>query len=67
MTNKQKELIDNVSKILDKTIGESIAKATMTMMMASAVDDSFDDESADYFRDSVLKVLNDYVKLTKEM
>lgn len=67
MTNKQKELIDNVSKILDKTIGESIAKVTMTMMMASAVDDSFDDESADYFRDSVLKVLNDYVKLTKEM
>lgn len=67
MTNKQRELIDNVSKILDKTIGESIAKATMTMMMASAVDTSFDDESVDYFRNSVLRVLNDYVKLTKEM
>lgn len=67
MTNKQKELIDKVSKILDKAIGESIAEATMTMMMANAVDDSFDDKSADYFKDSVLKVLNGYVELTKEM
>lgn len=66
MTNKQKELIDKVSKILDKAIGESIAEATMTMMMANAVDDSFDDESGDYFRYSVLKVLNDYVEITKE-
>jgi len=66
MTNKQKELIDKVSKVLDKAIGEAIAEATMTMMMAYAVDDSFDDESGDYFRDSVLKVLNDYVKITKE-
>lgn len=66
MTNKQKELIDKVSRILDKAIGESIAEATMTMMMANAVDDSFDDESADYFMDSVLKVLNDYVEITKE-
>jgi hypothetical protein len=66
MTNKQKELIDKVSKVLDKAIGEAIAGATMTMMMANVVDDSFDDESADYFRDSILKVLNDYVKITKE-
>ncbi len=67
MTNKQKELIDKVSRILDKAIGESIAEATMTMMMANAVDDSFDDESADYFRGSVLKVLDSYVEITKEM
>lgn len=67
MTNKQKELIDKVSRILDKAISESIAEATMTMMMANAVDDSFDDESADYFRDSILKVLNDYVDITKEI
>ena len=67
MTNKQKELIDKVSKVLDKQIGESIAEATMTMIMANAVDDSFDDESADYFRDSVLKVLNGYVEITKEV
>ena len=67
MTRKQKELIDNVSKVLDKKIGEAIAGATMTMMMANAVDDSFDDESADYFRDNVLKVLNDYVEITKEV
>ena len=66
MTNKQKELIDKVSGILDKAIGESIAEATMTMIMANAVDDSFDDESADYFRDSILKVLNGYVEITKE-
>ena len=66
MTNKQKELIDKVSRILDKAIGESIAEATMTMMLANAVDNSFDDESADYYRDSVLKVLNDYVVITKE-
>lgn len=67
MTNKQKELIDKVSNVLYKTIGESIANATIAMVMASAVDDSFDNESADYFRDSVLKVLNGYVELTKEM
>ena len=67
MTNKQKELIDKVSRILNKAIGESIAEATMTMIMANAVDDSFDDESADYFKDSILKVLNDYVEITKEM
>lgn len=67
MTNKQKELIDKVSRILDKAIGESIAEATMTMMMANVVDNSFDVESTDYFKDSVLKVLNGYVELTKEM
>ena len=67
MTNKQKELIDKVSKILNKEIGEAIAEATMTMMMANVVDDSFDAESTDYFKNNVLKILNGYVEINKEV
>ena len=67
MTNKQKRIIDEAVSVIDKEIRETLAIGTCALIGA-IVDNGEDDnrEMADYYFSEVVKVLNDFVELTKK-
>lgn len=66
---KTKNTIDKMAKTLDKEIGASIGTFTLTTMLTVQTGASNDEEAnklADYMFESIIKILDDYKKLTVE-
>lgn len=66
---KVKNTIDKMALKLDKEIGKTISAFTLTVALAVQTSINNEEESnklADYMFEKVIKILNDYKKITVE-